>query len=159
MMLDVFNEVAKKRPVQDWQDGGSLSLTASYSFDSLIPWSGAKENLLQAEDNLRKARSQLQETKVNSELSRLNLKRSIDQAVGSLSSLELNVQLAQKAYDLSQAAYNQGSKDLLAVQSAEGDLNNARYKVLAQRYTLLSNLLSLEYELNVPFGTLLNGKK
>jgi len=159
MMLDVFDEVAKKRPVKEWQDGGSLSLTASYSFDSLIPWSGAKENLLQAEDNLRKARSQLQETKINSELTRQNLKRSIDQAVLSLSSLELNVQLAQKAYDLSQAAYNQGSKDLLAVQSAEGDLNSARYKVLAQRYSLLSNLLSLEYELNVPFGTLLGGVK
>lgn len=159
LFRDWYNGSTPTRPKakNEWQDGGSLLLAASYSFDSLLPWSGAKENLLQAEDGIRKAQSQLQETKINSELTRQNLKRSIDQAVVSLSSLELNVQLAQKAYDLSQAAYNQGSKDLLAVQSAEGDLNSARYKVLAQRYTLLSNLLSLEYELNVPFGTLIKG--
>jgi len=157
-LLDVADEVYKTRKVHNWQDtSGALSITASYALDSLIPWTGANENLLQADDSVRKARSQLQETRTSSELTRQNLRRSIVQAVQSLASLELNVQLAQKTYDLSQAAYNQGSKDLLAVQSAEGDLDAARYKVLAQRYTLLSNVLSLEYELNVPFGTLLGG--
>lgn len=158
-MLDVFDEVYTTRAAKDWQDSGTLSLTASYTFDSLIPWTTSKENLLQADDSLRKARNQLQETKVTSELNRQNYLRSISQAVQSLTSLEFNVQLAQKTYDLSQAAYSQGAKDLLAVQSAEGDLDSARYKVLAQRYTLLSNVLSLEYELNVPFGTLLEGVK
>lgn len=160
-MADLFDENSygpSGRPARNWQDGGSLSLSLSYSFDSLLPWSGAKETLLQGEDAVAKARSQVQEAKVAAELARQNAVRTIKQAAQSLATLELNVQLAQKTYELNQDAYNKGSKDLLALQSSEGDLDNARYKVLAQRYTLLSAILNLEYELNVPFGTLLGGK-
>lgn len=157
--VDLFNDYPPANLKDKWSDGGSLALTLSYSFDSLIPWTQSKESILQAEDTLRKAQSTLQQTKITSDLNRENYIRTIQQAVSSLSSLELNVVLAQKTYDLSVAAYNQGAKDLLAVQSAEGDLDGAKYKVLAQRYTLLSSILALEYELNVPFGTLLQGAK
>jgi len=157
-MIDVFDEVYKSRASKSWQDGGSLSLRLSYSLDSLIPWTQSREAILQAEDTLRKSRSQLEETKTTSTLNRANYVRTILQAVQSLASLELNVQLAQKTYDLSLDSYNKGGKDLLAVQSSEGDLNSARYKVLSQRYTLLSSVLALEYELGVPFGTLMGEK-
>jgi outer membrane protein TolC len=158
-MVDVFDDLYPNRASKSWADGGSLSLRLSYSFDSLIPWSSSNETILQATDTLRKSQSQLQEAKTTSELNRANYVRTIRQAVQSLESLELNVKLAQKTYDLSVDSYNKGGKELLSVQSAEGDLNSAKYKVLSQRYTLLSNILALEYELNVPFGTLTGEKQ
>lgn len=154
-LLDAWDQAYAKRPAKDWQNNGSLQLTLSYTLDSLFPWSGSHETLLQAEDQVTKARSQLTEAKTSSELIRRNLVRSIDQAVQSLASLELNVDLARKTYELTQVAYQRGARDLLAVQGAEGDLDSARYRVLAQRATLLANILSLEDELNLPFGTIL----
>jgi len=143
-----------------WADNqGALSLQLSYSLDSLLPWTTSKEKLNQADDAIRSANSVLDETKVNSELTRTNAVRKIRQAVRSLETQTLNVELAQKTYDQSVDAYRLGTKDLLTLQGSEADLNQAKYDLLSQRYTLISTLLDLEYELDVPFGTLLGGKK
>jgi outer membrane protein TolC len=143
-----------------WADSqGALSLQLSYSLDSLLPWTTSREKLNQAEDAIRSANSVLDETKINSELTRTNAVRKIRQAVRSLETQTLNVELAQKTYDQSVDAYQKGTKDLLTLQGSEADLNQAKYDLLSQRYTLISTLLDLEYELDVPFGTLLGGKK
>ncbi|HTH13534.1 MAG TPA: TolC family protein, partial [Spirochaetia bacterium] len=120
LFQDIYNGSSAQYPKakNGWQDNGTLSLSLSYSFDSIIPWTQGRETILQAEDSVRKAHSQLEETRVNSDLTRQNLVRSIDQALQSLVSLDLAVQLAQKTYDLSLDSYSRGGKDLLAVQSA-----------------------------------------
>jgi len=86
LFRDVYNGSSPQYPKakNSWQDNGSLSLSLSYSFDSIIPWTQGRETILQADDSLRKARSQLEETRINSELTRQNLVRSIEQAVQSL---------------------------------------------------------------------------
>jgi outer membrane protein TolC len=143
-----------------WTDtSGALSLRLSYSLDSFIPWTPGREKVIEAEESVETSRNQLEETRNTSALKRENAFRLIRQAVQSLETQGLNVQLAQKTYDLSQDAYNRGTKDLLALQNSQGDLNQARYDLLSQRYTLISTVLDLEYELDVPFGTLLGGKK
>jgi len=143
-----------------WTDTqGALSLQLSYSLDSFFPWTTGKEKLNQADDALRSALSTLEETKINSDLARTNAARKIRQAAHSLDTQTLNVQLAQKTYDQSLDAYQKGTKDLLTLQNSEADLNQAKYDLLSQRYTLISTVLDLEYELDVPFGTLLGGKK
>lgn len=143
-----------------WTDTtGMLSFQLSYSLDSFLPWTTSKEQLTDAEEALRSSRSVREETKTNSDLKRQNLVRLIEQAQTSLQTQALNVQLAQKTYDLSLVAYDKGTKDLLSLQNIEGDLNQARYDLLSQRYTLISAILDLEYELDVPFGTLLGGTK
>ncbi len=141
-----------------WADSGALTLRLSYSLDSFIPWTTSKEKLTEAEESVRSAESQLQETRTNSALTRQNDLRQIQQAIQSLQTQALNVELAQKTYDLSLEAYKRGTKDLLSLQNTEGDLNQARYDLLAQRYSLISTVLNLEYELDVPFGTLFGGK-
>jgi outer membrane protein TolC len=111
-----------------------------------------------AEDTVKTSRSELDETKTNSALTRENDVRLIKQAVESLATQRLNLALAQKTYDLTRDAYQRGTKDLLTLQNSEGDLNQAHYDLLSQRYSLISAVIDLEYELNLPFGTLWGGK-
>lgn len=143
-----------------WIDAsGALSVQLSYSLDSFLPWTTSRETQIEAEEAVRTSQNQLEETKTSSALTRENDYRLIRQAVESLKTQALNVELAQKTYDLSQQAYQRGTKDLLSLQNSEGDLSQARYDLLSERYTLISTVLALEYELDVPFGTLLGGKK
>lgn len=66
-----------------------------------------------------------------------------------------NVDLAQKKYDMTQTAYNHGSKDFLTLQSAEDSLLDAKIKLMSQKITLINEVLSLENTLGVPFGFLM----
>ena len=142
-----------------WADTtGALSLQLSYSLDSFFWWTTASGDVASAEDTLKSSESQLEETKTNSALTRENDIRLIRQAVESLATQRLNLALAQKTYDLTSDAYQRGTKDLLTLQDSEGDLSQAHYDLLSQRYTLISAVLDLEYELNLPFGTLWGGK-
>ena len=70
--------------------------------------------------------------------------------------LEKNVELAQKKYDMTQPAYNHGSKDFLTLQNAADSLMNAKISLMSQKITLLNTVLSLENTLGLPFGTLMN---
>jgi len=142
-----------------WADSGSLTLRLSYSLDSFLPWTTSSEKLTQAQESVRNAESLQQETKTNSALTRQNDLRQIQQAVQSLETQALNVALAQRTYDLNLEAYQKGAKDLVSLQNSGGDLNQARYDLLAQRYSLISTVLNLEYELDVPFGTLFGGNQ
>jgi len=143
-----------------WADSsGALSIRLSYSLDSFLPWTQGQEKLIEAQESVTTNHSVLEEAKTTSALKRENAFRLIRQAVQSLETQGLNVQLAQKTYDMTLDAYHRGTKDLLALQNAAGDLSQARYDLLSQRYTLISTVLDLEYELNVPFGTLWGGKK
>jgi outer membrane protein TolC len=141
-----------------WADSGSLSLQLTYSLDSFFPWTASREKVVEAQETVRSSESQLEEARINSTLNRTNDVRKINQAVKSLSSLALNVLQAQKTYDLGLDAYNHGSKSLTDLLSSQNDLSTAQYNLLSERYTLLSTVLDLEYELDVPFGTLLGGK-
>ena len=141
-----------------WSDStGALSLQLEYSLESVFPWTASQEKLAEAEESVRSSRNLREETQAKSALNRQNYVRQIEQAVQSLQTQALNVQLAQKTYDLSLVAYDQGAKDLLSLQNTEGDLNQARYDLLSQRYALISTVLNLEYELDVPFGTVFGG--
>lgn len=143
-----------------WKDSaGGLSVTLSYSLNAFFPWTAAGEAIAASDDQIKKYRSQIAEQAQTQALDRQNNLRQIRQSQKSLAALELNVSLAQKTYDLSLEAYKRGAKDLVSLQGAEGDLQKAKYNVLSERYTLLSSVLDLEYEENIPFGTLLGGNK
>jgi outer membrane protein TolC len=76
----------------------------------------------------------------------LELKKSME----SISTLELNVRLAERAFELAESAYNAGNRDLLDVQNAELELQKAKLKVLEEKTTYISGILDLEYAINNP---------
>jgi outer membrane protein TolC len=64
------------------------------------------------------------------------------------------VNLAERAYRLTEEAYRAGLQDLLQVQNAELELKQAKVSMLEQQFNYLNGLLDLEYSIGVPFGTL-----
>ena len=85
-----------------------------------------------------------------------NYVKQIRQIQSQIASLQANVGLAQKSYNMTKDAYTHGSRDLLTLQTAADSLLNARTDLALQEYTLITKMLDLEYTLGVPFGSLGN---
>lgn len=137
-----------------WTDNGSLSATLSFSLDNLMPWSAARETADKARDAAVKTESQLMEARTGAEISALSLRRSIEQSLASLAARRLTVEMAERSWRLTEEAYNFGTKDILSLQKAGDNLQEARANLLKEGFNLVSALLDLEYELGLPFGTL-----
>lgn len=97
---------------------------------------------------------QLENEKTNVSIEIQNYLNQIAQAQLQLDSLQKNVELSQKTYDMTLTAYNHGSKDLLTLQNASDSLMKAKNSQQSQYYTLISAILDLENTLGIPFGTL-----
>ena len=72
----------------------------------------------------------------------------LEKSVKLVDTLELNVQLAERAYKLAEEAYNAGNRELLEVQNAELELQKARLEVLKEQFNYTTGLLDLEYAVN-----------
>lgn len=65
----------------------------------------------------------------------------------------MNVELAQKSYEMTEDAYSRGAKDLLSLQDALDKLSSAKLQLRSEQYALLSNVLSLQEMLSLPSET------
>ena len=133
---------------------GSLTLGVSIPLDGYLPWSTNGLSAASAEDSVKTAKIQLENEKTTVSVQITNYLNQIRQGQSQLVSLQANISLAQKSFDMTQAAYDHGSKDLLSLQSASDSLLSAKVSFASQEYTLVSAVLSLESVLGVPFGTL-----
>jgi outer membrane protein, multidrug efflux system len=132
-----------------WSDRGSLSVTLSLPVDAWIPnsstWTKAQEMDLQI-DALETTLEQtllMAEIEIRSLL--MNMRKSLDLIVA----LQANVELARKAYELTETAYLAGAKDFLEVENSQNELRSAQLELLREKYTYVSALLDLEYALNL----------
>lgn len=137
-----------------WKDSGSLSATATFSIDKMLPWSQDRQTVAAAADSVATVQISLTDARTGAELQIRSLYRRIEQARGSLQALRLNTTLAERTYALTEDAYRFGTKDIMSLQNAQDNLQSARLQVLSQLYTLITATLDLEYALGVPFGTL-----
>ncbi len=137
-----------------WKDAGSLSATAAFALDKMLPWSQEHQSAAAAGDSVATLTISLAEARTSADLQVRSLTRRIDQARSSLKALRLNATLAERTYALTEEAYRFGTKDVLSLQNAQDNLQSARMQVLSQLNTLISAALDLEYAVGVPFGTL-----
>lgn len=137
-----------------WRDSGSLSATATFPLDKMLPWSQEHQSAATAADSVATLEISLAEARTTADLQVRSLVRRIDQARNSLKALRLNATLAERTSALTEEAYRFGTRDVLSLQNAQDNLQAARLQVLSQLYTLISAALDLEYALGVPFGTL-----
>jgi len=137
-----------------WIDNGSFSISLGMSLDSLFPWSSARTQIQTINDNIRSAEIQLTEIMRNRE-NRINQNiRTVDRIMESLEAMQLNVELAQSTYEMIEDAYRRGAADYQRLQGAGDSLAMARNRLLQEQFNLVSALLDLEKELNIPFGSL-----
>ena len=138
-----------------WSDTGSVSLSVSLPLDSWLPGSSVRTSIQEQENNLEvliKQRAHtLQSVSEETGLLYANLKDSLL----NIESLDLNVQVARRAYELTEEGYRRGSIEFLDLKEAENDLNSARQNLLQEKLSLLTTLFDLEYALGSSIEELL----
>ena len=72
--------------------------------------------------------------------------------------MALTVELSQSTYEIIEDAYSRGAADYQRLRNAGDSIGQARNQLLQEQYNLISALLDLENELNIPFGTLSKGE-
>jgi outer membrane protein TolC len=133
----------------DWnQVAGNFSITISLALDGLIPGSQTMVKLAENSDSIRQARIMLAYARQGAEMEIETLVSNLEKSVKLVDTLELNVQLAERAYKLAEEAYNAGNRELLEVQNAELELQKARLEVLKEQFNYTTGLLDLEYAIN-----------
>jgi outer membrane protein TolC len=139
----------------DWTDNsGQFSITLSFKLDNFLPWSSAKEQIDSLNDTVLSRQNLLQETVLNHRNTIQNLERNITQSIQTIETLHLNITLAQETYAMSLEAYRKGVLDLQGLNSAQDKVSMAQNQLLSEHYSLVSVLLELEKELDLPFGSL-----
>jgi outer membrane protein TolC len=132
----------------DWNDAVSLTLSLSLPLNGFIPGS---EDTLEINDTAREveqARLQLQEIMDSAEQ---DIHTLVMQLEGYLENIEItafSVELAQRTYEMTESAYEFGTKELLDLEDAQNKLLSANEDLLQSRYSYLSGLIDLEYALN-----------
>lgn len=140
----------------DWnQRSGMFRVTIAMSLDSLLPFSQTQIGLRELEDNLQKTRIGLMQSIEGAELEIDSTVQQLEKSRDTIDTLQLNVERARRAYEMAEEAYNAGSQELLEVQNAEIELKQARLEVLKEKYTYLSALIDLEYQLNASIDRLI----
>jgi len=140
---------------RSWNDtGGSFSVSLGWSLDSFLPWSNAKTQMDSLNDGIRATQIQLADT-VRSRENRINQNiRTVERILESLEAMQLNVELARTTYEMIEDAYRRGAADFQRLRSAGDSLAQAENRLLQEEFNLISAILDLERELNIPFGTL-----
>ena len=138
----------------DWEDAGYVSASVTFALDPFLPFSQDAETIRSASDAVRDVELQLSDARVAERLSRDSLLRSIERSRAAIKARTLGVRLAERNYALTEDAYRNGTKDLLSLQSASDAFESARVSLKNESYTLLQEVLDLEYAVGVPFGTL-----
>ena len=145
---------SKMNLTDDVSTTNAFSLGVSIPLDGYLPWSTGALSVASAADNVKTAELTLENSRTTVAVQIDNYVKQIRQIQSQIASLEANVDLAQKSYDMTKDAYNHGSRDLLSLQTAADSLLNARTDLALQEYTLITKMLNLEDTLGVPFGSL-----
>jgi len=151
---------SKVTDLTQWkQNTGNFMVALRWQLDSLIPGFVTATTI----DNLKDQKAQLEQglaqTKTAAQMEIINLVDRIKKSSGSLETLALNVELAQKAYKQTDEAYRAGNQTLADVQDADVQQQAALFQVLNEQLTLANNLLDLEYALNTSKTEFLKGVK
>jgi len=159
-----FNPWAEDYPMEtdSWNfqddDGigmGVFTIGLQFSLDNYIPGSKKNVEIKNMNDQIRQLSLTIRESSLQAEVEILNTLAKLENSIEQLKANKLNVDLARKAYEMTNEAYQLGTKELLDVESAQNDLLSAEAKVLGEQFTYLSGILNLEYTLNTSIEELI----
>jgi outer membrane protein TolC len=134
----------------------TVSLGLSLPLSSWIPGSSSKDSIAKIDDTIKTYELQLENTKKSVRTKVIEKLKNIELSQKTLEARKMNVELAEKSYQMTEDAYNRGTKDLLTLQNSLDTLQNAKLQLSAEQYTLISNVLDLENTLSLPSGSLFN---
>ena len=129
-------------------DNGSLSVTLSLPVEDWIPHSGTANDISDAQDNIDRMAYQKELAFLGAEMEIRSLVMTLNTSIESMKVLAESIEINQKSYDMSLDSYNNGQLSLLALETAENDLLQARLDLVSEKYNYISSLLSLEEAIN-----------
>ncbi|MBN1835120.1 MAG: TolC family protein [Spirochaetales bacterium] len=133
----------------EWFDSGSVTVALSLALDAFIPGSATQTQLAELEDGIAKAQLSLEQALREARIEIKSAVLELEKSLRTMEALELNISLAQEAYDLTEKAYAAGTTELLEVQTASDGLQTAKLSLLDEKYNYLSSLIDLAYALNI----------
>jgi hypothetical protein len=143
----------------DWkQRSGMFRMTLFFRLNGLLPFSREALEIMDLDDNREKLGVALAQAVRATELEIYSAYLRLEKSRKTMEALTLNINLADRAYKLTEQAYQAGVKDLLEVQSGELELRKAQLEVVKERFNYMNSILDLEYATATTFGTLLGSK-
>ena len=129
-------------------ENGSLSFTLVWNITNMLPFSSNRQQAKDVAQNIEKMELQYQTILDNAEIEIHNLIDTLKYSESAINAAKRSIELAQKSYDMTVVAYQQGAKELLDVKDAENQLNQAKLGEISEKYNYLASLLDLEFALN-----------
>lgn len=133
---------------ESWTDYGNIGLNLSIPLDDFIPSSSTSVLLEDFDDQIKQLELSRQLIFDSAEIEISNLVMTLQNSINTLETYALNVDLAEKSFQLTTEAYNLGTRELLDVQDAQTQLLSASQNVLYERINYINRLLDLEYAIN-----------
>ncbi len=143
-------------PWSDWADRFTLSLNLQWKFDGLIPGSKSDVQVKEMQDTIDTLSIAKQMAYVSAGMEITNLVNKLNTSRKTIEANTSSVGLAQRNYELTEEAYNVGTRELLDVESRQQDYLLAVQQLLLAKYEYIAGLLDLEYALNTPMSEYLN---
>jgi outer membrane protein TolC len=137
-----------------WNKSHSFTIALGMQLNSFIPWLKPWQGIKDIDNQTKSLMSTLAQLIRGTEIEVYNTVLSLEKTEASIEALRKTVDLAERSYNATVAAYRAGSQTLLETQNAEDQLRQARLSVLAQEFNYRNGLIDLEYAAGVPFGTL-----
>ncbi|WP_191018143.1 TolC family protein [Treponema zioleckii] len=131
----------------------NASVGISIPLDSLVPGSSSRDSVSEKDDSVKDLELQLEDKRKSLRTSIVEKVHSIEISRETLEERKLNVELAQKTYQMTYTAYRNGTKDLLALQNALTSYQEAEVEWRSEQYNLMSYVLDLENLLGIPSGS------
>jgi len=130
----------------DWsQPTGMFVVNLSLSLDALLPFSSTAVKIANLESGIAEMEKTLSQSRQAAELEIESLVLQLRKTQASMEVLELNVRLAEKAYELAEKGFATGALERLELDDADNKLSSARNQVLRTKYAYITTLLDLEY--------------
>jgi outer membrane protein TolC len=130
----------------DWfQPTGMFALNLSLPVDALLPFSSTAVKIANMDSGIAEMEKALAQSILEAELEIESLALQLRKTQASMEALQLNVRLAEKAYDLAERGFATGALERLELEEADNELAGARNQVVRAKFAYITTLLDLEY--------------
>jgi outer membrane protein TolC len=134
----------------------SGSLKVSIPLNPWIPGTDENQKVRSARAEVEKARLELADAENQAKLRIRTLTENLRNSWTAVEIARLRLEIAERAYELSEQGFQNGTIDSLSLVNSRNSMAQARQALLGEEYSYLSMILDLQAELNIDWNELRN---
>lgn len=136
-------------PKGDWKDlNGAFSMSLAWNLTNLLPFSSSRQKAKDLKANIDKLELSKNDLIENQKISVRKAVDTLNDARAQIGKMDRSIALAQRSYEMTAKSYRNGTTELLDLNYAELQLNQAKLGLANQKFNYISALLDLETALN-----------